>query len=262
MKDLKQIVRKLKSRLTLEELYIYVVLEIYYKVFINYVYFYHVFNTINLKKVVEYVYNNYFVDWDNIKDVSLNIIELLVDKHLFIFSDENEPFRIREYIILNNYYTKQSKEFKSFIKKKPKFKNLINDFVQNRLKDYVIDINFIHSILHSDSILYKFIETDCYDGVLDKLVEYMVTHRIATRIESITKGITTSVGIFNFPMYEEIYFLESKHWDTRFHETDIQIVYDAFKYDVDILYAFFGKNQLSSSYTEDFDLVDYIMYHR
>ena len=78
MKDLKQIVRKLKSRLTLEELYIYVVLEIYYKVFINYVYFYHVFNTINLKKVVEYVYNNYFVDWDNIKDVSLNIIEFLV----------------------------------------------------------------------------------------------------------------------------------------------------------------------------------------
>lgn len=95
MKDLKQIVTKLKSRLTIDELYMYVIQDIYFKVFIDHVYCYYFFITINLKKVIEHVYYNYFITWDNIEDVSMNIIELLLDKHLFIRCDENEPYGIK-----------------------------------------------------------------------------------------------------------------------------------------------------------------------
>lgn len=262
MKDLKQIVRRLKSRLKVEDFYMYVFKDIYFKVFIQEVYYNNFFNTINLKKVIEYVYYNYFITWDNIDDVTMNIMELLLDKYLFIRCDENEPYRIQEYMIINNYYTKQSKLFNSICLKRPQFNSLINDLVQVQLSNYIIDINFIHSLLHPDSILYVFIIKEySYDVVLDRLVNYLISNKIASRIDSITKWITKPVGIFNFPFNEKIFFADRAEWDT-IDNSDIQLVYDTYIEDVDILKCVHGLEQLSNSFVEDLQLKGYLLYHR
>lgn len=251
MKDLKQVVRRLKSRLTPDELYMYVVKDIYYKIFIDHVYYYNFFNTINLKKVIEYVYYNYFICWDNIESVSMNIIELLLDKYLFIRCDENQPYKIKEYMLLNNYHTKQSKEFNSRIENRPQFKNLINDLVEVRLKDYIIDINFIYSILHPNSILYEFIDSDSYDVVLDRLVDYMISIGIAKKIESITKGITLPIGVFNYPFHEEIYLDRLENWDKLIEDYNMHLLYCAYFENFDVLTYVYGYEQLSDTFVEN-----------
>lgn len=253
MKDLKQIVRRLKSRLTLEELYMYVVKDIYYKVFIQDVYYYH-FNTANLKKVVEYAYNNYFISWDNIEDVSMNVIELLIDKYLFIFCDDDEPYWKNEYILLNNYYTKHSGLFNSIAERKPEFRNLIDDLTSVRLKDYIIDINFIYTILHPDSVIYKLVENESYERELDKLFDYVISSGIAKKVDSVVKEITCPIGLFNYPLYEEIYFNNTIiYLEITFNESDIQLLYDAYIEDFDILNDVYGLEQLTDSFVEDFD---------
>lgn len=166
-------------------------------------------------------------------------------------------------MLLNNYYTKQSKEFNLIIQKNPQFKNLINDLVGVRLKDYIIDINFIYSILHPDSILYEYIKTDFYDVVLDKLVDYMIENGIAKKIESISKDITLPVGLFNYPLNEDLYFEHSIiDMESIFDDSDMHLLYCAHIENFDILTDVYCMEQLSDSFVEDFDLMGYQLYHR
>ena len=79
-----QKIRKYKSRVPLDELYINTIEEIYYKDFIQGAHSYYFFNTINIERVVRYAYNHYFITWDNLKDVIINILEVF-EGAFFIF---------------------------------------------------------------------------------------------------------------------------------------------------------------------------------
>ncbi len=262
MKDLKQIIRKLKSRLKMNEFYNYVLKDIYYNIFSHDLCYQYLFNTINLNRVIEYSYHNYFISSDNIEDVSTNIIERIAGKYLFIRGDEYEIYWFKTFTILNNYHSKQSKLFNSVIQKNPEFKNLINELTQVRLKDYIIDINFIYTLLHPDSVIYKYIKSNSYDKVLDKLVDDIINQGFATKIDLIMKDITTPVDKENHNTYKFIPFDDSLLDIDEACESDMDFntLYKAFINDVDILSDVYKEEQLSDSFIDDFHLKDYQLY--
>ena len=256
MESTRQKIRKYKSRVPLDELYINTIEGIYYKDFIQGAHSYYFFNTINIERVVRYAYNHYFITWDNLKDVITNILEVFEGGFFYIRCDEDPPYRITEYMILNSFHTKQSRLFNTILETKPEHQSLIKELVEVRLRDYIIDVNFTYTILHPGSVLYQYIEKYNYEEVLYKMVEHMIQNKIALKIDRIiTKDILLPINIFIYPFNIEFY-LEAidekiKLYD-RNHHGDISLIQYAFSEGIDILSQILHEDQLSDTYIDDF----------
>ena len=256
MESTRQKIRKYKSRVPLDELYINTIEGIYYKDFIQGAHSYYFFNTINIERVVRYAYNHYFITWDNLKDVIINILEVIEGGFFYIRCDEDPPYRITEYMILNSFHTKQSRLFNTILETKPEHQSLIKELVEVRLRDYIIDVNFTYTILHPGSVLYQYIEKYNYEEVLYKMVEHMIQNKIALKIDRIiTKDILLPINIFIYPFDIEFY-LEAidekiKLYD-RNHHGDISLIQYAFSEGIDILSQILHEDQLSDTYIDDF----------
>lgn len=256
MNSITRKIRKYKSRIPLDELYIHIIEEVYYKIFINDIHCYYFFNTINFERVIKYAFNTYFITWENVQDFTVNLVEVLIDKFTFIRCDENEPYRFKEYMILNNFHAKQSRLFNTILESKPEYQNLVRELVEVRLQDYIIDVNFIYTILHPESVLYQYIEEYLYDEVLDKMVDYMIINKIAYKIENvITNDILLPVSIFNFPLNLDFYLESTISEKDRLLKSnirnDVSMVLSAFLNGWDILTDIYRKNQFSDSYIDD-----------
>lgn len=263
MENLRNKIRNYKSRVPLDELYINIIEEIYHKDFVQGSYSYYFLITINIERVVRFAYNNYYIIWDNLKDITDNILEILCGKFIYIRCDENPPYRIKEYMILNSFHTKQSRLFNKVLETKPGYQNLIKGLVEDRLRDCIIDVNFIYTLLHPNSVLYHFIERFSYEEVLNKLEEYMIQNKIALKIEKIiTNDIFVPIGLFNYPFYLEFY-LDSIDEEIRLydrnHKSDISLILYAFQEGIDILSQIFLEEQLSYTFIDDFIVNDKFM---
>ncbi len=185
MNDLKSKIRLIKSRMPYEELYMSVFEDVFWELYIkeerNY---YNFLNVVNLDKILLVLYNNNFITYDNVDDFSANFFEMIDERYYFCYSNENGAYNSSNEILLNKYYTKQSLVFNSLVKEKPEFKNLLTDIIKE-FDNYVLNLDYMHSILHPSSIIYSLAEEFSYSEVIVKLKEYMIEEGIALPINSL-----------------------------------------------------------------------------
>jgi len=85
MKNLIPIIRKLKSRMTVEDVYMYVFEDLYYEIFLGEgIHYYNFLNLVNIDKIIPMLYNHYFIDMDNIDRFSANLLDKIVSDFIFI----------------------------------------------------------------------------------------------------------------------------------------------------------------------------------
>jgi len=255
MSHLKEIVRKLKNRVPIEEVYMIVLEHIYSKIFLDYIHYYYYFNSINLERVAVYAYNNYFITWDNMRDFKMNIIDILLYDFLFMRSDECPYSTIKPHRVLNNFHTKQSRLFNTIIESKPEYNNFLFDLTEVKLKDFIIDVNYIYTLLHPDSVLYKLINENSYEDVLNKLSDFMIENKIAVRIDKIiNKDIILPISIFNYPIGYDDYSVPIDEEDSvrNLDFIEMSMFYSGFIDNWDILNHVYGKTQLRDTYIDDF----------
>ena len=184
MKNLKETVRKIKSRMSIEDVYMSVFEDLYWEIYIkNERNYYNFLNMVNLDKIIPVLYYNYFITYDNINDLSANLFELLNERYYFIYCNENDAYNCTDTILLNKYYTKQSLAFYALVEDKPEFKNLINDLI-NGFDNYILNLDFMNSILHPSSIIYSLAQEYSYTEVINHLNDYMIEEGIALPLSS------------------------------------------------------------------------------
>lgn len=175
----------LKSKMLYEELYMSVFEDLYFEVYIkrerNY---YNFLNVVNLDKILPILYNNYFITYENVDDFSANFFEMINEDYYFCYSNENGAYNSSNEILLNKYYTKQSLVFNSLVSNKLEFQNLLTDIIKE-FDNYVLNLDFMYSILHPSSVIYGLAEEFSYSEVLLKLKEYMIEEGIALPINSL-----------------------------------------------------------------------------
>jgi hypothetical protein len=185
MNDLKSKIRLIKSRMLYEELYMSVFEDLYFELYIkerrNY---YNFLNVVNLDKILLVLYNNNFITYDNVDAFSANCLEMINEDYYFIYSNENGAYNCSNEILLNKYYTKQSLAFNSLVENKPEYKNLLTDIIKV-FDTYVLNLDFMYSILHPSSVIYGLSEEFSYSEVIIKLKEYMIEEGIALPINSL-----------------------------------------------------------------------------
>lgn len=185
MNDLKSKIRLIKSRMPYEELYMSVFEDVFWELYIkeerNY---YNFLNVVNLDKILLVLYNNNFITYDNVDDFSANFFEMIDERYYFCYSNENGAYNSSNEILLNKYYTKQSLVFNSLVKEKPEFKNLLTDIIKE-FDDYILNLDYLYSILHPTSVIYSLAEEFLYLEVIVKLKEFMIEEGIALPINSL-----------------------------------------------------------------------------
>jgi len=174
----------LKSKMLYEELYMSVFEDLYFELYIkerrNY---YNFLNVVNLDKILPVLYNNYFITYENVDDFSANFFEMIDERYYFIYSNENGAYNCSNEILLNKYYTKQSLAFNTLVENKPEYKNLLTDIIKE-FDDYILNLDFLYSILHPTSVIYSLSDKYSYSEVIVKLKEYMMEEDIALPINS------------------------------------------------------------------------------
>ena len=184
MKDLKVIVRKLKSRMSYEDVYMSVFEDLYWEIYIkNERNYYNFLNMVNLDKIIPVLYYNYFITYDNINDLSANLFELLNERYYFIYCNENDAYNCTDTILLNKYYTKQSLAFNALMEDKPDFQNLTKDII-DRFNNHILNLDFMNSILHPTSIIFSLAQKYSYTEVVNQLKDYMIEEGIAIPLSS------------------------------------------------------------------------------
>ena len=252
MKDLRRIVRKLKSRMTLEDVYMYVFEDLYYEIFlgegINYNNF---LNLVNIDKLIPVLYNHYFIDRNNIDRFSTNLLDKIIKDFIFIRCDENEAYDESNVVLLNRYYTKQSQKFNALVEVNPQLKNLIYDITIG-LEGYLINTNFMYSILHPDSILYSYIDKYSYKDIVTQMQNYMISNGIAVSLDSyLTGGYFEDKGIEKQYEAQELFSIRLKSGADISDNT--MLVYDAFMGEWDVMNVY-NSSQLTDTYIDDFTI--------
>lgn len=184
MNDLVSKVRKIKSRMSIEDVYMSVFEDLYWEIYIkNERNYYNFLNMVNLDKIIPVLYYNYFITYENIDDLSANLFELLNELYYFIYCNENDAYNCTDTILLNKYYTKQSLAFNELVVVKPEYENLINDII-DRFDNYILNLDFMNSILHPTSVIYRLAQEYSYTEVVNHLKDYMIEESIALPISS------------------------------------------------------------------------------
>jgi len=252
MKNLKETVRKLKSRMSFEDVYMYVYEYLYYEIFLGEgIHYYNFLNVVNIDKLIPLLYEHYFIDRDNIDRFSANVLDKIVRDFVLIRSDENEAYNESNVVILNRYYVKQSRKFNSLIESNPEYTNLIKDITKG-LESYLVNTNFMYSLLHPDSILYSFIDKYSYSELIIQMQEYMIDKGIAISLDSyLTSGYFKDKDIVRKYVTEELFSVR------LYSETDIpnniMLVHYAFFDEWDIM-RIYNLKQLTDSFIDDFTI--------
>lgn len=214
MKDLRKIVRRLKSRIPYDEL-LYLVHKYVNSINFNldhnnYIFYRYHYNTINLVRIVNYCYHNYLITYNNIDDFKINVAEILI--YRFFYNSHNNDdgtYALDLYPILENFRS-TGLQF-SINEVKIGYDNFIKDLTEVRLKDYIIDVNFIDSQISYYPELFEVLQSHAYEEALELFEDYMVRNKIALKIEDIiTKDIVSPISIFNYPVSWDIYLLNEK----------------------------------------------------
>ena len=185
--------RLIKSRLNYDDFYMYVFENLYYRRYSRIKYSY-ILNIKNLDKILKYVYMNYLITYENVDDFTANLFEDINEAFYFSYNKDiyledtffyykNIEFEEFNEFILNQYCIKRSKKYNDLVEKKPEFQNLIID-LENEFKDFILNLNFMYSILHPNSIVYKLSDNFSYADVLSKLKNYMIEKGIAIQLSS------------------------------------------------------------------------------
>ena len=189
--------RLIKSRLSYDDFYMYVFENLYYRRYSGIKYSY-ILNITNFDKLLYYAYSNYLITYGNVDDFIANLFKDINKAFFFCYNEDiyfentflcykNIEFEEFNEFILNEYCIKRSKKYNDLVEKKPEFQNLIID-IENEFKDFILNLNFIYSILHPDSILFELSNKYPYSEVVIKLKEYMIEKGIAIPINSFNKS--------------------------------------------------------------------------
>lgn len=179
MENIRKKIRLIKSRMSYIDVYMYLFEDLYWGKFINKRrYCYHILNVANVDKILKTLYNNKCITYDNIDIFIANLHENIKDWYFFSYCNENYFYDIWFKTVLNKYYTKQSLAFEELVKSKPEFKNLLTD-IEKELSDYILDLDFMYSMLHPTTVIYTPADNYTYTEVVLKLKEYMINEGIA-----------------------------------------------------------------------------------
>ncbi|MDD4990969.1 MAG: hypothetical protein PHR83_01945 [Paludibacter sp.] len=252
MKDLRTIVRRLKGRISIEDIYMYTFEYLYYEIFlgerINY---YNFLNLVNIDKLIPVFYHHYFIDRDNVDSFCSNLLDKIIKDFIFIRCDENEAYDESNVVLLNRYYVKQSMKFNALVKLNPEYNNLIYDITIG-LEGYIINTNFIYSILHTDSILYSFVDRYSYNEVIVQMQDYVIGNGIAVSLDSyLTGGYFKDNGIIRQYESQELFSIRFESGSEISDNT--MLVYEAFMGEWDAL-NIYNSTQLTDTYIDDFNV--------
>lgn len=173
--------------MTYEGVYMHVFEDLYYELYLykqrNY---YNILNVVNLSKILPVLFNNKSITLDNINDFSANFYEHIKENYYFAFCNEESAYNSSYEIVLNKYYSKQSHAFDELVITKPEFKNLLTD-IEKELSDYILDLNYMYSILHPASVIYTLADKYSYSEVIERLKNYMIEEGIALHTSNFLK---------------------------------------------------------------------------
>ncbi|MEA4983218.1 MAG: hypothetical protein VB066_10940 [Paludibacter sp.] len=140
---------------------------------------------------------NYLLTYENVDDFIANIFNIISEAFYFIYIEDiyledtylyynNIEFVEFYDFILNQYSIKNSRNYNDLVERKPEFQNLIVD-LENEFQDYMLNLDFMYTILHPGSIIYEFAENLSYKDVLFELKNYMIEKGVAIQLSSFNR---------------------------------------------------------------------------
>jgi len=118
----------------------------------------------------------------------------------------------------------------------------------------------MYSILHSDSVLYSFIDKYSYIEVIIQMQDYMIGNGIAVSLDSyLTGDYFIDNGIERQYESQEIFSIRLISGSEITDNT--MLVYDAFIQDWDVL-NIYNSGQLTDTYIDDFTIGEGYRVHR
>lgn len=259
MENIRIKIRLIKSRISYIDVYMYLFEDLYWGKFIDKRrYCYYILNVANIDKILPVLYNNKFITYDNIENFIANFYEYIEEWYYFSYCNENYFYDTWFKTVLNKYYTKQSLAFEELVKVKPEFKNLLTD-IEKELSDYILNLDFMYSMLHPASVIYTLADKYTYTDVVPKLKEYMIDEGIAIPINSFLENdlLKPNKSIVREFKKEELF---SERIKVNSQELDYwtDAVYAALINDKD-MNDMYSQNKLTNTYI-DYDIIeeDYI----
>lgn len=188
--------RLIKSRLSYDDFYMYVFENLYYRRYSN-IRISYILNITNFDKLLKHAYMNYLLTYENVDDFIANIFNKISEAFYFIYNEDiyledtylyynNIEFVEFYDFILNQYSIKNSRNYNDLVERKPEFQNLIVD-LENEFQDYMLNLDFMYTILHPGSIIYEFAENLSYKDVLFELKNYMIEKGVAIQLSSFSR---------------------------------------------------------------------------